>query len=159
LNGFDYAFVTNCQKFSTCQAQSQGFDSLLGLASHWNAAEFNIFGDGDSSQAIFGVGSTLLVRLALDEGANIVPTCIRYGLTGESNNLSLESKPTFPFYGTWPAMEFRETNGAFDGVPSCAFPIGEPHLSTFDVTLYDFWLRPIQTSSCKRVRSTGRYRA
>ena len=40
------------------------------LAQGWNTAEFNIFGDGCSTQAIFNNGSTLVARTSV---ANAVP--------------------------------------------------------------------------------------
>ena len=68
-------------------------DSVLHLASSWNTAEFGVFGDGDSTAAKFGAGTTLLVQTATDDGTTLAPSCQVEGFTGETNNLNLVKTP------------------------------------------------------------------
>jgi hypothetical protein len=141
----DRVMITNCQIVppnappTGCEAHYTGSDSALGLASGWQEAEFNVFGDGGLSPiATFNKPSTLVVRVALDEGWKAEPSCKQRSFTAESNNLDLVAPPK-PNQQPWPALEFMETNDPnITLIPSCAFTAGEPHLSTFDGYLYDF---------------------
>ena len=62
-----------------------GGDSMLNLAQHWNAVEWNVVGDCCLFQADFSAGSTLVVNTSVNGGA--VATCVQEGFTGETNNL------------------------------------------------------------------------
>jgi hypothetical protein len=68
-------------------------DSVLDIASVWSEAEFNIFGDGGSSQAQVNLFSSVIVTLALIDGSNSAPTCLppqdNDGTTAETSNLNL----------------------------------------------------------------------
>ncbi|HMK91355.1 MAG TPA: VCBS repeat-containing protein [Methylocystis sp.] len=98
----------------------QAPDSNLYLASGWQEAEFNIFGDCCGSQAQFNEGATLVVRVSLDAGVTAPPNCSNRGLTGETNNLSFASAPT-PSLGTEPAVVFTESSsGSNNGAPCSA---------------------------------------
>jgi hypothetical protein len=70
---------------------ASGADSVLDIATVWNQAEFNVFGDGAGSQASFNPGSRLEVNLLLDtSGAPL--TCLgplSPGTTAETNNYLL----------------------------------------------------------------------
>ena len=137
----DRVTLTTCNPAFTpsCTASASADDSVLGLTSRWQAAEFNIFGDGNFSTATFNAKSTLTVRIALDEGSTIKPKCHPESFTGEMNNLTLAFTPLYQPQGPWPALTFVETNDPkYFPMPSCAFSAGEPHLSTFDGELYDF---------------------
>ena len=59
--------------------------SFLNLANNWQVAEFNIFGDGNSTQVNLSDGSTVDVRI--DVGG--VAACFSMGFTGEKNSLTL----------------------------------------------------------------------
>jgi len=48
---------------------AQNEDNVVNLAQGWQAAEFNIVGDGCGSQAIFNSGSTIVVRTSVDYGS------------------------------------------------------------------------------------------
>ena len=85
-----------------------GQDSLLKLAQHWHAAEFNIFGDGCGSQANFSSGSTIVVKTSVVDSSLDTPKCLMKSFTGETNNLTLGS--CYPFGGDPPAIEFTESN-------------------------------------------------
>ncbi len=100
-------------------------DSVLNLALSWKEAEFNIFGDCCGHMAVFNPGSTLVVRLSVDEGATIAPTCVQtgLGLPGEANNLALVGTPAAVPATTLPAIVFTESNPS--GTPaSCAVSQG-----------------------------------
>jgi len=95
-----------------------GADSLLDLSQYWNTVEFNIFGGGDGSNAVFpSSGSTLAVEIGLH--APSFPTCIVDGYTGESTNLTVVPylNPAFCLTfdiglqtGTTAQIEFMESN-------------------------------------------------
>ena len=88
-----------------------GSDSLLHLAQRWDAAEFNIFGDGCASQANFSSGSTIVVKTSVVDSSLDTPTWVQESFTGETDNLNLV--PTPCVYGKpSPAIEFMETNAA-----------------------------------------------
>jgi hypothetical protein len=134
--GNDSVYLIICSP--NCTASASAFDNKLDLASGWREAEFNVFGDGGASpMATFNTGSTLVVRLALDEGAKLAPSCQQNSFTAETNSLNLVEKPTVNL-GQWPAIEFTMTNVPNTSVAACAFTAGEPHLQTFDGQLYDF---------------------
>ena len=59
--------------------------TVLNLANNWQIAEFNIFGDGNSSQVNFIDGSTIDVRIDVGGFA----ACAAGGFTAETNNLTL----------------------------------------------------------------------
>jgi hypothetical protein len=100
-------------------------DSILGLGQNWNwqNAEFNVFGDGCSTQAKFDAGTILNVRLSLNmEPSGLygppIPVCRAVSFTGETNNLSFSSPAQALGYGLGSALVFTET-GAPGGPPSC----------------------------------------
>ena len=90
---------------------AMGSDSVLDLAKSWNAAEFNIFGDGNATEANFSSGSTILVKTSVDSGTTSAPSCVAESFTGETDNLNLVP-PCCPYGGAHPAIEFMETNAA-----------------------------------------------
>ena len=75
--------------------------SVLDIGSVWTQAEFNVFGDLDSSQADFNPGSQIVVQLGIENGSNYPPVCLLgapnnkpiafpgQGTTGETNSLTL----------------------------------------------------------------------
>jgi hypothetical protein len=115
-----------------------GADNILNLAAGWQVAEFNIFGDCCNSQANLNNGSTLVVRLQVNEGAKLAPTCVQAGFTGETNNLNLVGTPTIVPQTTLPAIVFTESNAPGGTPASCATSQGDTHLTTFAGTHYDF---------------------
>lgn len=66
-----------------------GDDLLPDLGQWWQSTEFNVFGDSSSSQAVFGPGTSLVVRTVVDSQTNSPPACVLTGTTLESNNLIL----------------------------------------------------------------------
>lgn len=88
---------------------TSGKDSVVDLATDWSASEFNIIGDGGGSKAVFNVGSSITVKVALTNGSTKAPTCgADDGTTGETNNLKLGSCSATG--GSTPFIEFTESN-------------------------------------------------
>jgi hypothetical protein len=102
-NGIDtLVFSTKTKAYTTT-----GKDSVVGLAAYWNASEWNVFGPGGGSQAVFNKGTSITVNIALTDGLTTAPTCqAGDGTTGETNNLDLGScKATG---GKVPSVQFKE---------------------------------------------------
>jgi hypothetical protein len=120
----------------------------LGTGTNWQAVEFNVFGDGNASQAFFNAGSTIVVKNAVTSAVTTTaaPICDPSGFTGESNSLTIapaQGTTTPPVCcsvgGGSPAIEFVESNNSSEWA-ACTSPItwGEPHITTVDGTYYDF---------------------
>jgi len=116
-------------------------DSVLNLAPNWQDAEFNVFGDGWGTQAVFGDDTTLSVRTSVDDGTTIAPFCQTNSFTGETNDLTL-TPPCCPYgvyNGAQPAIVFTQSNKP--GETSMCIngtSVGDTHLSTVYGLLYDF---------------------
>jgi hypothetical protein len=63
-----------------------GLGDPLGLNGAWNAAEFNVFGDANSSEANFSGGTTF--NVSIDVGGDATCTTPLDGVTAETNNLT-----------------------------------------------------------------------
>jgi hypothetical protein len=103
-NGIDtVVFSTKTKAYSTT-----GKDSVVDLAAYWNTSEWNVFGPGGGSQAVFNAGTSITVNVALTDGQTAAPTCQGDdGYTGETNNLNLNAcKATG---GTTPSIQFTES--------------------------------------------------
>jgi hypothetical protein len=119
---------------------ASGDNHFTDLTNGWRFSEFNVFGDFNSTQAVFNAGSTIVVRSAVNSGMPAVPpTCSQTGFTGESNNLTLVSAPAMTPDVLWPSIIFTESNNNPMGL-SCdnADSIGDTHLKTFAGLYYDF---------------------
>jgi hypothetical protein len=122
--GFDTVKLLTTGDVPSISASNQ--DSVLNLAQGWQGAEFNVFGDtcGPPSQAVFNPGSTIVVRLQVNSGANIVPACqlgnpgTFTGWTGETNNLNLVGTPAAASSSS-PAIVFTQSYAAGTAA-SCA---------------------------------------
>jgi hypothetical protein len=127
--------VSNGQPFT-----ANGNNSFPDMGSQWQEVEFNVFGDGNSDQAVFASGTTLVVRTAVNSGVTTGPGCDLRSFTGESNNLNLVNTAPAAATGSLPALVFKETNAVQSPVASCAdaTSIGDTHLTTFDGVHYDF---------------------
>jgi uncharacterized repeat protein (TIGR03803 family) len=88
-----------------------GADSVFCLSQAWQAAEFNIFGDDNSTEANLSSGSTIVVKVSVDNNTTDAPTYVKESFTGETDNLTLVPPPCL-YGGASPAMEFMETNAA-----------------------------------------------
>lgn len=122
---------------------ASGDNPFPDLANNWQAAEFNVFGDGTSSgtssEAQFATGTTIVVRTSVTSGTTSAPSCLAKSWTAETNNLSFGTAPVSPTPGSSPAIVFTESIAG--GAPSAcasATSIGDTHLTTFDGLHYDF---------------------
>ena len=96
-------FTTASSAYSTT-----GKDSVVDLADAWDAAEFNIVGDGGGSAAKFNTGSKVTVQTALKDGSTAAPRCVGDdGTTGETNNLKLGACSVAG--GSTPTVKFTES--------------------------------------------------
>jgi len=122
--------------------KATGDNRFPDLGNQWQEAEFNVFGDGNSSQAVFNSGATLQVRTEVISGTNLGPGCDLRSFTGESSNLTLvNSPPVSPAPQPAPALVFAQSNPAAAGpAADCtdAVSLGDTHLRTFGGLLYDF---------------------
>jgi hypothetical protein len=83
-------------------------DSVVDLAGNWNTAEYNIFGDGGGSEAVFNAGTTIEVKIQLQDDSTNAPICENDGFTLETNNLGLDRcKATG---GKKPSITFTESD-------------------------------------------------
>lgn len=86
--------------------------TTLSIGSVWKQSEFNIFGNGSNDPvASFNSGSSVTVKLAVNDGTTNAPTCVgpnNAGTTGEENNLSLHSCSASG--GSTPAIQFSQSN-------------------------------------------------
>lgn len=73
---------------------AMGNDYFPDLGQNWQSAEFNVFGNGNGSQAAFNTGSTIVVRTSVNGGTTSAPSCVADGFTAETNNLTLVSTPS-----------------------------------------------------------------
>lgn len=104
-SGNDTVTLTSGTKLYSITAS----DSVTKLASGWNYAEFNLFGAGGGSAATFNSGSSIVVRIHVNNGSTAAPTCNANGTTGETNNLSLVA-PCCTYGGSTPSIAFLQTN-------------------------------------------------
>lgn len=107
-NGNDTVTLTSGSTLYSITAS----DSVTNLASSWNYAEFNLFGAGGGSAATFNSGSSIVVRINVNNGSTAAPTCLgpsNAGTTGETNNLNLVS-PCCTYSGSSPSIAFLESN-------------------------------------------------
>jgi len=103
--GSDTIILTTPTK--ACSAS--GLDAVTDLGASWNAAEFNVVGDGGGSAAKFNKGSSIGVDIALTDGLTAAPTCeADDGTTGETNNLTLGKCTTSG--GSTPSVAFTESD-------------------------------------------------
>ncbi len=119
---------------------SAGDNRFPDLTNGWRISEFNVIGDGNSSEATFNAASTIVVRTAVNSGMGAIPpTCDQVGFTGETNNLTLMTAPAVINDVAWPSIVFTETNNNPTPI-SCsnADSIGDTHLKTFSGLYYDF---------------------
>ena len=110
------------------------------LSTQWNEVEFNVFGDGGGSQAVFNNGANLAVRTEVISGTSTgfgpaprqgsPPGCHLHSWTGESNNLALvNSLPVSPAPQPAPALVFSEGAPAAAGAPAdCSDAVAFPRL-------------------------------
>ena len=121
----------------TGQATATSAGNFLGLAAHWNTAEFAVVGDCCGTQANFSAGTTLAVRTTVHHNSKDAPTCVFQSFTGETNNLNLANTSAI---GTQGAPTLISDQTSSPGVQGCAVAKGngDTHLTTFRNLFYDF---------------------
>ena len=96
-------------------------DDTLGLANSWNTVEFDVFGDGNGSEAKFSAGTSISVKTVVNSGSELAPEhpCPDQSFTAETNNLNMA--PTASI-GTQPSPTVisDQTTKNVTGTPSCA---------------------------------------
>ena len=115
-NGTDAATVT----FDGEAYAATVKDSYTDIASGWDQAEFNVFGNAGGSEAEFNNNVSVTAKLAVTDGSTAAPTCVspssKDGTTGETNNLNLSSTCTATG-GSTPSIQFVESLGTPPAVP------------------------------------------
>jgi hypothetical protein len=90
------------------------------LGSQWQEAEFNVFGNSDSAQAVFNNGANIVVHTSVTSGTTNAPSCdCKAILTGESNNLNLVPNCCLADGGAEPSITFLQSNVAGQSCTLC----------------------------------------
>ncbi len=109
----------------------QNNDNVLGLAGNWTAAEYNLVGDCCGSAATLNSGSSMVVRISVDNGSRTAPSCVSAtfgGYTGETNNLNFQPASGTPRSSTQPALVFTQSSNVSSTLP-CAAAVAVPAAS------------------------------
>lgn len=102
-------------------------DGITDLSKHWQDVEFDIFGDADSSEAVFDKDTTITVNVQADTGVRTKPWSCQQSksTTGESNNLSFVTAPSTLPQSQYPGMVYTESNaGGSSNKPLCRLLAG-----------------------------------
>lgn len=83
-------------------------DSVVKLGTSWTQGEFNIFGNANSSEAVFNTGASVEVSLAAVYNSTTAPQCIGAGTTAETVNFNLGTCTASG--GANPGITFGESN-------------------------------------------------
>jgi hypothetical protein len=94
--------------------------NVLGLASGWQEADFNVYGDAGGSQASFNSPTSLEVQVVTESKppTRAAPSCDVNVAPAESNSLNLTGG-CCPFGGDLPGIQFLESNISNAPVPPC----------------------------------------
>jgi hypothetical protein len=96
--------------------------SVLGLSVGWNQAEFNVYGENNSSTAVFNSPTSIEVQVLTQSQTptRAAPTCPSglSGSTAESNTLGLVGS-CCAFGGDVPGIQFFESNVSGAAAPAC----------------------------------------
>jgi hypothetical protein len=90
--------------------RATGSNIFPDLNSLWKQTEFNVFGNGNGSEAVFNQDATIHVRNGVSSGTSSGPGCVDKSFTGESNNLTLVNTGPAAVVGAVPALLWSETN-------------------------------------------------
>lgn len=85
-------------------------DNMVSLAEGWTQAEFNIFGNGGSGEAEFNAGSSMKVRLEINEYSGGTLSCEIAGYTAETNSLDLSNDCQQVPHQNPPSFTFTQSN-------------------------------------------------
>ena len=94
---------------ATGMYRQQAYDSVLNLATNWNAEEFNVFGGDNSAEANFNPGVSIDVHLGIVMSPQETVSCAVQSTTGEATNLYIDSPCTVAPAGN--EIHFTEGNG------------------------------------------------
>jgi len=91
---------------------------IAGAKEAWQEMDFNVFGDGGSSQAVFNQGSSLVVLDSISYASGTLPFSTVGGLSDESNNLNLTNPiPPLTETSNGASLTFTECNtGTAQGI-------------------------------------------
>ncbi len=110
----------------------QNADSQLSLANGWTAAEYNLVGDCCGYAATLNSGSSMIVRISVDNGSTTsAPVCVSGsfgGYTAETNNLNLQPASGTPRSSTQPAMVWTQNSNSSSTAP-CSAGVAVPAAS------------------------------
>jgi hypothetical protein len=126
---------------SGSSSNAPGINKFPELKTDWKEVEFNIFGDGNSTDATFNPNTTLEVRTSVASGTTLGPHCDFRSFTGESNNLTLVATTSNPAKSSLPSLVFTETNVGSPTTAPCssAISLGDTHVHPFNgATEFDF---------------------
>jgi len=98
--------------------------SVFDLTTAWTEAEFNVFGFCCSLEAYFNTGSTLVVRVDIQDGASSPPSCQINTTTTETNNLTSVGCCSIGHSYGGGAIVFTESNATPPPLSACACPMG-----------------------------------
>jgi hypothetical protein len=89
-----------------------GADTKLDLAGNWTSNEWNVFGDDNYAEAMFGDDTSLepVTALTYSGGSAAQLSCATGGYTGETSNLSMDGTPE-PVGVSSPTLFALESNG------------------------------------------------
>ncbi|WP_212742571.1 PKD domain-containing protein [Rudaea sp. 3F27F6] len=100
---------------TTAKAVSQS-GRTLNIGATWKQSEFNVVGNAGGSVASFNNGSSITVKLQVNDGTQNSPGCVISGSTGETNNLILF--PCVANGGAAPYIQFTQSLGQLLDNPS-----------------------------------------
>ena len=109
--GQSYVTLTS----ATGMYSTHAYDNVLNLSTHWSAAEFNVFGAGNSSEANFNAGVSMDVHLDASVSPPETLSCLAQSATGETTNLFIQTPCTVAPWGS--EIQFTEANGYFANGP------------------------------------------
>lgn len=96
--------------------------SVLNLSQGWTQSEFNVFGEGNSSQANFNPGATIVVQTLTSNGVPGSGSYQQKSTTGETNNLTLVPNSVCQIGGPAPGIRFTESNVPGATASGCPLP-------------------------------------
>jgi hypothetical protein len=99
--------------------RATGFNTFPDLPSLWRQSEFNVFGNGGGSEAVFNTNANAHVRTGVTSATTNGPGCVDATFTGESNTLTLVNRAPAAVIGSMPALLFSENNPSPAGA-TCA---------------------------------------
>jgi hypothetical protein len=108
--------------------------SVLNLSGGgWTSAEFNVFGNANSTQAVFNSGASIVVQTVTDSvtQTTTAPTCESGGFTGETTNLNLVANSCCPVGGDYPGIQFTESDVSGATAQACPTYLTTPTMHGF----------------------------